>query len=115
MIKPNPFTPQSGWEPRVFRGRKEQLDHFTATLDDAASNRPSHLIILGDWGIGKTSLLRQFKKIAQGKGYLASFCSISKFSAKEKVKDGINLISQEILLGFPKTEEPEKSWLIEPP
>ena len=76
MIKPNPFTPQSGWEPKVFGGRSKQIEAFSRVMREAVAGRPNHMVVLGEWGIGKTSLLKQFKKITQGKGYLASFCSI---------------------------------------
>lgn len=102
MIKPNPFTPQSGWEPKVFGGRHEQIASFTKAMKEAVTGRPNHMVILGEWGIGKTSLLKQFKKIAQGEGYLASFCSIGRFTERDTVQDGINLITEEMLRGFPK-------------
>jgi len=102
MIKPNPFTPQSGWEPKVFGGRHKQIASFTKVMKEAVTGRPNHMVIHGEWGIGKTSLLKQFKKLAQGEGYLASFCSIGRFSEKDTVQDGINLVSEEMLRGFPK-------------
>ncbi len=101
MIKPNPFTPQSGWEPRVFGGRNRQLDRFVESVEEAILGRPNHLVILGEWGIGKTSLLKRFKKIAQANGHLAALCPITKFTEKDSVVDGIELILQEILRGFP--------------
>lgn len=102
MIKPNPFTPQSGWEPRVFGGRKLQIANFTKLMKEAVGNRPNHMVIFGEWGIGKTSLLKQFKKIAQAEGYLAAFCSIGRFTEKDNAQDGISLISEEMVRGFPK-------------
>ena len=82
MIKPNPFTPQSGWEPKVFGGRNRQLDRFVESVEEAILGRPNHLVILGEWGIGKTSLLKQFKKIAQANGHLAALCPITKFTER---------------------------------
>lgn len=102
MIKPNPFTPQSGWEPKVFGGRSKQIEVFTRGMRDTATGRPNHMVVLEEWGIGKTSLLKQFKKIAQGKGYPASFCSIGRFAERNTVQDGISLISEEMVRGFPK-------------
>ncbi|MFQ5887808.1 MAG: ATP-binding protein [Candidatus Hydrothermarchaeales archaeon] len=102
MIKSNPFTPQSGWEPKVFGGRQEQIEGFNKAMKEAVTGRPNHMVILGEWGIGKTSLLKQFKKIVQGKGYLASFCSVGRFTERDTVQDGINLISEEMVRGFPK-------------
>ncbi|MFH1857934.1 MAG: ATP-binding protein [Candidatus Omnitrophota bacterium] len=105
MIAPNPFTPQSGWEPKVFGGREEMLRRFEETLREAREVRPHHAVILGDWGIGKTSLLKQFKKLAQKEGYPASFCAIHKLSEKSHLEEGIALLMEEILLGFPKVPE----------
>lgn len=102
MIKPNPFTPQSGWEPRIFGGRAEQIAHFEKTLAEAAASRSSHMVIIGQWGIGKTTLLKQFKKIAQSKGYPASFCPISQVKERSSVSAAVNLMTQEILNGFPQ-------------
>lgn len=102
MIKPNPFTPQSGWEPRVLSGRKEEIASFNAALDKAKNGKAEHKVILGEWGVGKTSLLKQFKKIAQEKGFLTSLCPVTKFSEKSSVREGIDLIVEEIALGFPR-------------
>lgn len=102
MIKTNPFTPQTGWEPKSFQGRKTQIDHFMKNINEALlTHRPNHMIVLGDWGIGKTSLLKLYKKIAQKEGMLASFCAMPKFSDKDSTKDVINVIIEEILKGFP--------------
>ncbi|MFC1666424.1 AAA family ATPase [Candidatus Omnitrophota bacterium] len=101
MILSNPFTPQSGWEPRIFGGREEELSSFMSNLQDAASKRLNHLVLLGEWGIGKTSLLKQFKRIAQEEGYPACFCSISRFTKKDRPLDAVYLIAEEMLMGFP--------------
>lgn len=105
MITANPFTPQSGWEPKVFGGREEILQRFQVTLKEAREVRPHHLLLLGDWGIGKTSLLKQFKKSAQKEGFPASFCAVNRFAEKSKIEEGIALLMEEILLGFPKVPD----------
>lgn len=103
MIKSNPFTPQSGWEPKSFNGREIQIEHFKKNIQNSLSTkRQNHMIILGKWGIGKTSLLKQFKKIAQSQGLLSAYCPISKFTEKDTTADGINLIAGELLKGFPQ-------------
>lgn len=101
MIKPNPFTPQSGWEPRVFGGREEAISLFSSSLESAVSMRPNHMVILGEWGIGKTSLLKQFRRVAQSKGYPACFCALSKFTKRDRPLDAVYLIAEEMLMGFP--------------
>ena len=102
MIKPNPFTPQSGWEPRFFGGREEELNFFEKILSQSVRGQANHVVILGEWGTGKTSLAKQLKKIAQSQGYPTAFCPMSNISSKSALKDTINLIAQEMLLGLPK-------------
>lgn len=110
MIAPNPFTPQSGWEPKVFGGREAILRRFEAALQEARALRPHPLVILGDWGIGKTSLLKQFKKSSQKEGFPASFCAVNRFPEKARVEEGIALLMEEILFGFPNISR-EKNFL----
>lgn len=102
MIKPNPFTPQSGWEPRVFGGREQEFTEFKSNLEDAVSVRPNHLVVLGEWGIGKTSLLKQFRRMAQESGYPASLCSVSRFTKKDRPLDAMYLIAEEMVMGLSK-------------
>ena len=89
----------------MFGGREEILNRFEATLKEAREVRPHPMVILGDWGIGKTSLLKQFKKNAQTVGFPASFCAINRFPEKSRLEEGIALLMEEILLGFPKVPE----------
>lgn len=82
MIKPNPFTPKSGLEPKVFFDREKEINFFLKRIDEAKTGNTSHYIINGIWGSGKTSLLRYFKLLAQGKNCYASY-----FLASELVED----------------------------
>ena len=111
MISSNPFTPQSGWEPKIFGGRSRELEDFKSNLDAAANARPSHLVVLGEWGAGKTSLLKQFRRMSQENGFPAAFCGISKFTEKNKALDAVHLIAEEMLMGFPKAESVQKDIL----
>jgi len=104
MIAPNPFTPQSGWEPKIFGGREQELAAFKSNLEDAAKVRVNHLVVLGDWGVGKTSLLKQFRRMSQEYGFPAAFCAISRFTSKNTPLDALHLIAEEMLMGFPKAE-----------
>ena len=108
MISPNPFTPQSGWEPKIFGGRNQELGIFKSILDDAINARLNHLVVLGEWGAGKTSLLKQFKRVSQANGFPAAFCGISKFTKKNKAIDAAYLIAEEMVMGFPKAKGPQK-------
>jgi len=62
----NPFSPQYPASPDYFAGRKEAIAYFTKTIASSAKLRPpapTNFIILGEWGVGKTSLLYKFKEI----------------------------------------------------
>lgn len=104
MIASNPFTPQSGWEPKVFTGRKEEISLFLDRLEKTRKIRSEHVIVLGEWGIGKTALLKHCKNLAQEKGHPSVFCPVGKFSATDKTIDGIYLILEEIIRGFGLTK-----------
>ncbi len=69
----NPFTPMSGVEPTVFGGRAEELAFFDEKLSRSLHGGISeHFVVLGDWGIGKSSLLKEYKKICQTRGHIAT-------------------------------------------
>jgi len=74
----NPFSPQYPASPEHFADRKEAIAYFTKTVRSSAKLRPpapSNFIILGEWGVGKTSLLYKFKEIAlSGLPRVKSFC-----------------------------------------
>lgn len=82
MIKPNPFTPKSGLEPKVFMNRNKEIDLFLKRIGEAKQGNINHYIINGTWGSGKTSLLRYFKLIAQEQK-----CAACYFLARELTED----------------------------
>jgi hypothetical protein len=62
----NPFSPQYPATPKYFADRKEPLEYFTRTVLSSAKispPSPSNFIILGDWGMGKTSLLYKMREV----------------------------------------------------
>jgi len=62
----NPFSPQYPADPKYFANRREQLNYFTKTIVSSAKIRPpapSNFMILGDWGMGKTSLLYKMREV----------------------------------------------------
>jgi Cdc6-like AAA superfamily ATPase len=84
QIQPNPFVPKSGMEPRMFVGREEQIELFDSVLESAVHNkRYDHCLIMGEWGIGKTALLKEFKKIAQSQKLLTSLVTIREFQESD--------------------------------
>ncbi|MGD0319659.1 MAG: hypothetical protein ABSB56_08185 [Nitrososphaerales archaeon] len=65
----NPFSPQQPAQPDYFAGRKAEVDYFRKTAINSAKLRhpaPLNYAILGSWGLGKTSLIYEFRDIALG-------------------------------------------------
>ena len=63
----DPFTPDlpiDTWE--RFSGRSKEIDSVIDSLYQLCHENPKHTIITGDRGIGKSSVLTQVKKIAEG-------------------------------------------------
>ncbi len=60
----NPFSTQFPSKPENFADRKEKIEKFKRSLKNSLeSGLPENIAILGDWGIGKTSMLNKFKDI----------------------------------------------------
>ena len=64
----NPFILMTGGEPTIFGGRTKELRSFEEKLNRTLHTKfREHFLILGDWGIGKSTLLREYKKICQSR------------------------------------------------
>lgn len=66
MARVNPFRPNSPVAPGMFVGRLAQVDALEEALLQTRAGRPKGFMLTGERGIGKTSLLRYFKWVAQG-------------------------------------------------
>ena len=63
----NPFSTKFPVSPNYFINREKELSAFKEALEasfDKHPPRPENLAILGDWGVGKTSILTKFQDIA---------------------------------------------------
>lgn len=87
MIKPNPFTPKSGQEPKVFLNRDKEISFFKKRLTELEEGRQNHYILNGAWGTGKTSLLKYLKHIAQAQGFQSAYFSVQEFTEDTEDKD----------------------------
>ena len=75
----NPYSPQHPAAPQYFANRKEQLEYFSRSILSTAKLRPpspNNFIILGDWGMGKTSLLYKIREVVleKLKTKMKAFC-----------------------------------------
>ena len=59
-----PFKPGKPVDPEYFGGRNKELETFRQYLGYSIEGKPHNLAILGERGIGKSSLLRKFQQIA---------------------------------------------------
>jgi len=66
MERFNPFTPNSPAHSGMFVGRGSVLRAFDKALAQTAGSNPTHLLILGERGIGKTSLLNVAQMFSRG-------------------------------------------------
>lgn len=93
-IAPNPFTPKSGMEPKVFLGRDGAINTFERSLKRASQGYMDHFTILGDWGVGKTTLLKEYRKLAQAQGILTSFFPAREFTGRNLIGPVVQVITQ---------------------
>ena len=62
----NPYIAESGIFPPYFAGRTRELNEFQKRLNRLLSNGiAQHIAYIGDWGMGKTSLLLKIKEITE--------------------------------------------------
>lgn len=63
----NPFSPQHPAQPNQFAGRRGEVDYFRSTALNSArmpTAAPLNYAVLGTWGLGKTSLVYEYRHIA---------------------------------------------------
>ena len=79
----NPFSTKFPVSPNYFINREKELSAFKEALEasfDKHPPRPENLAILGDWGVGKTSILTKFQDIALNE------CKVGCFDLEETKK-----------------------------
>lgn len=81
-VVPNPFHPKGATYPKYYANRDDVLRYFKEDVVNSSKSKitkPDHILILGDWGIGKTSTLYKFKDILHNeleKRGIVSFSSL---------------------------------------
>lgn len=98
----NPFTPMTGITPTVFGGRVKELEFFDEKLKRALNtNFLEHFLVLGNWGIGKSTLLREYKKICQSRGYIAVIVPLESLPAGTSSLEAVRSIVEGIIRDLP--------------
>lgn len=71
-----PYSAEHPVSPKNFAGRERQIMEFQKFLDNTVGGNSKNIVVLGKWGIGKTSLLRMFKEIAEKKGCIGTIIEL---------------------------------------
>lgn len=111
MIKPNPFVPKSGLEPKVFINRDDEIAFFLKKVDEAKTHISNHYVITGKWGQGKTTLLKHLKNVAQQQRIFSAYLSINGYSTPPSDKEIVAEILQLIAQNLPVEPKPKGKLL----
>ncbi|CAK2614812.1 Orc1-like AAA ATPase domain-containing protein [Vibrio crassostreae] len=93
MTKVNPFKPNSPVPTAMFAGRTNEIQAFEKGLMQTKNNNPTHFLLTGERGIGKSSLLMLFKPMATGAITSYHFGSFKFLSANIVVSPKMNLLT----------------------
>ncbi|MBI5872002.1 ATP-binding protein [archaeon] len=99
----NPFNPELPAKPAFFVGRKNEINQFEKYLYQTMNSSPMNFAVVGNRGMGKTSLLAKFENIAKNKN-----CLVVRISNYEGQVKHIRDLSEFILLNIRKTIFSEK-------
>lgn len=67
MARINPFRPTSPISPGMFVGRRAEVQKLARTLAQTRAGTPANFAIIGERGVGKSSLLFYLKALAEGR------------------------------------------------
>lgn len=100
-MKYNPFIPDSIADPSMFAGRVSEIEKVKRSLFQAKHGNPAHLLLTGERGIGKSSLMNYVYLMARGKVPVAeeafNFLTVSTdLSGVECKADVIEVILREL-------------------
>jgi hypothetical protein len=84
---PNPFNPFGPTDPQQFAGRSAEIAALEGRLKSTIDGVPQHTAIMGERGIGKTSLLRKFEEIARSQS-----CIIARVDLYPGIRDVDHLL-----------------------
>jgi CheY-like chemotaxis protein len=98
----NPFAGMSNIDPSFFGGRIKEIEFFDQKLVRALlKGQYEHFLIQGDWGIGKSTLLKEYKKICHMKGYLATIVPLAPLTTESNLLFAIESIVEGIIRELP--------------
>lgn len=101
----NPFRPGSGVFPPLLAGREFHTSIFEARASRAREGHPQHTALLGEWAIGKTTLLMAWRRARRASGDAVVLSMAYPQSADAFLAGLVEPIEAELLAGDPAPVE----------
>jgi hypothetical protein len=98
----NPFRPGSGIFPPLLAGRERETAIFEARVARTREGQPQHTALLGEWAIGKTTLLMHWRRLRQQAGDAVVLSMAYPQSADEFLAGLVTAIDAELATGWPR-------------
>jgi len=114
MLKYNPFKPGSIIHPGMFAGRNKELRLLETALFQTKNGNPTHFLIHGERGIGKSSLLMFLNYIASGdipveKNITYNFLTVSiELEPKDNYPEIIRKVARDLQRQLDKNQKLKK-------
>lgn len=103
----NPFRPGSGILPPLLAGRERETAIFEARVARTREGQPQHNALLGEWAIGKTTLLMHWRRLRQQAGDAVVLSMAYPQSSDEFLAGLVNAIDAELATNGPRSLEVE--------
>ncbi len=98
----NPFRPGSGIFPPLLAGRERETAAFEARVARTREGQPQHTALLGEWAIGKTTLLMHWRRLRQQAGDAVVLSMAYPQSADEFLAGLVTAIDAELGTDWPR-------------
>jgi hypothetical protein len=98
----NPFRPGSGILPPLLAGRERETAIFEARVARTREGQPQHTALLGEWAIGKTTLLMHWRRLRQAAGDAVVLSMAYPQSAEEFFAGLVTAIDAQVGTGWPR-------------
>ena len=98
----NPFRPGSGILPPLLAGRERETAIFEARVARTRERQPQHTALLGEWAIGKTTLLMHWRRMHQRAGDAVVLSMAYPQSADDFLAGLVSAIEAELATDWPE-------------
>ena len=98
----NPFRPGSGILPPLLAGRERETAIFEARVARTRDGQPQHTALLGEWAIGKTTLLMHWRRLRKQAGDAVVLSMAYPQSADEFLAGLVTSIDAELATDWPQ-------------